>query len=189
MLIQHCAEIHYPTERVYHAFLHGMEQLPPWLPSIQQIEQTRFDLISPHQVEADYKWMIDQKIIPSVLRPFFNMKHVRSTTTWCAQRRIVDFEFFHEEYRELFDCHGTFVLKESGPNSMHIEILADLQPYPERVPGMPAWVARRSIPLIEKLIADILKPSLLALPEAIQAITGIRDGVNTSAGQDSRLTG
>jgi hypothetical protein len=55
---------------------------------------------------------------------------------------------------------------------MRIDIHAELTPYPERVPGVPGWVARKAIPLIETVIGDILRPSLLALPAALQTITG-----------------
>ena len=58
---------------------------------------------------------------------------------------------------------------------MRIDIDADLYPYPERLAGLPNWVAKKSIPLIEKLIFDILRPSLMALPEALQAITAISE--------------
>jgi len=177
MQIRHDALIHFPIDRVYDAFLIGMEQLPPWLPSIDRIDITRFEQPSAHTAEVDYKWHIDTSIIPVLLRPFLrsNMDHIRSTTVWCAQRRVVEFEFYHDDYRSLFDCKGTFTLVEQGSHSMRIDIHADLYPYPERLPGLPTWVAKKGLPLVEKLIGDILKPSLLALPEALQAITAIAE--------------
>ncbi len=178
MKISHSAMIHFPIDRVYDAFLTRMAQLPPWLPSIDKIEVTRVLSLTTHQAEVDYKWHIDTQIIPVILRPFLrsNMNHIRSTTVWCAQKRVVSFEFYHDDYRELFDCKGTFSLVEQSHNSMRIDIDADLYPYPERLAGLPNWVAKKSIPLIEKLIfLDILRPSLMALPEALQAITAISE--------------
>lgn len=177
MQIRHNALIHFPIERVYDTFLTGMEQLPPWLPGIDRIDITRFEQPSAHTAEVDYKWHIDTAIVPAVLRPFLrsNMDHIRSSTVWCSQRRIVEFEFYHDDYRSLFDCKGTFSLVEQSGTSIRIDISADLQPYPERVPGLPSWLAKKSLPLVEKLIGDILKPSLLSLPDALQAITAIAE--------------
>ncbi len=184
MQIRHDALIHFPIQRVYDAFLTGMEQLPPWLPGIDRIDITRFERPSAHTAEVDYKWHIDTSIIPVVLRPFLrsNMDHIRSTTVWCAQRRVVEFEFYHEDYRSLFECKGTFALVEQSGTSMRIDISADLQPYPERVPGLPVWLAKKGLPLVEKLITDILKPSLLALPDALQAITAIAESTGDARG-------
>lgn len=174
MLIQHQADIPFPIADVYDAFLLRMEELPPWLPGIQRIDVTRFEKPSAHVAQVDYKWHVQNAIVPPLIRPFLrdNMDHIRSTTTWCAQRRVVEFEFFHDDYREWFDCHGTFTLVETGQDRMRIDIHALLQPYPERVPGLPRWLARKGMPLIEAVIGNIIRPSLLALPDALQVITG-----------------
>ncbi|MDP2227190.1 MAG: hypothetical protein Q8J78_06905 [Moraxellaceae bacterium] len=177
MLIQHTAGIPFPIDDVYSAFLLRMDELPPWLPGIQRIDITRFEKPSAHTAQVDYKWLVQKTVVPSLLRPFLrdNMDHIRSTTRWCAQRRIVEFEFFHDDYREWFDCYGTFALVEAGHNSMRIDIHAELLPYPERVPGLPRWLAQKGLPLIEGVIGDIIKPSLLALPAALQTIVGRPD--------------
>lgn len=175
MLIQHNAQIPFPIEDVYNAFLLRMDELPPWLPGIQRIDITRFETPAPHTAQVDYKWHVHNAVVPPLLRPFLrdNMDHIRSTTTWCAQRRVVEFEFYHDDYRELFDCHGTFTLVETSHDSMRIDIHAKLTPYPERVPGVPRWLARKGLPLIETTIGNIIRPSLLALPAALQTISGM----------------
>lgn len=188
MLIKHDALIPFPLSQVYDAFLAGMEKLPPWLPSIDKIEITRFELAAAHQASVDYKWYLDNTIVPVLLRPFLkqNMDHICSTTLWCAQRRVVEFEFYHAAYRDLFDCKGTFSLLEHSHSAMRIEIYAELNPYPERMPGLPVWVAKRSLPLIEKLIGDILKPSLLALPAAVHAITSLAANITPAYSPDTK---
>lgn len=174
MLIRHHAHIPFPVAAVYDTFLRRMDELPPWLPGIQRIDITRFEMPAAHSAQVDYKWHVHNAVVPPLLRPFLrdNMDHIRSTTRWCAQRRVVDFEFFHDDYRELFDCRGTFTLVELCPDSMRIDIDAELTPYPERVPGVPRWLARKGLPLIETTIGNIIRPSLLALPTALQTIAG-----------------
>ena len=103
------------------------------------------------------------------------MDHIRSTTVWCAQRRIVEFEFYHDDYRNLFDCKGTFALVEQGSHSIRIDIHADLYPYPERLPGLPVWVAKKGLPLVEKLIGGVRKRAVLGLRVALRARRAIAD--------------
>lgn len=178
MQIRHNALIPFPIADVYSAFLWRMSELPPWLPGIQRIDVTRFETPAEHVAHVDYKWHVDSAVVPPLLRPFLreHMDHIRSSTVWCAQRRVVDFEFFHEDYRELFDCRGTFTLVELAADSMRIDIDAELRPYPERVPGVPRWLARKGLPLIETTIGNIIRPSLLALPTALQTIASTPQG-------------
>lgn len=68
MQIRHDALIHFPLHRVYDAFLTGMERLPPWLPGIDRIDVTRFEQLSAHTAEVDYKWHVDRSIVPDALQ-------------------------------------------------------------------------------------------------------------------------
>lgn len=176
MLIRHEALIPFPVDLVYASFLKDIDQLPPWLPGIDRIEVVRFEELSAQRAAVDYRWHVDTDIIPPLLRPFLRkvLGHLCSTTVWCAERRLVEFEFFHEDYRELFECKGRFALVGLDAASMRIDIDAELQPRPQALPGMPAWAARKSIPVIERVLTDVLRPSLLALPEALQTVTANR---------------
>lgn len=181
MLIRHNADIPFPIDDVYDTFLRRMEELPPWLPGIHRIDVTRFETPATHRAQVDYKWHVSQAVVPPLLRPFLrdNMDHIRSTTTWCAQRRVVDFEFYHDDYRELFECQGTFTLVAIDADRMRIDIDATLTPYPERVPGVPRWLARKALPLIENVIGDIIRPSLIALPAALHTLTATQTQTQT----------
>lgn len=176
MQIRHEALIPFPVDLVYVSFLEDISRLPPWLPGIDRIEVTRFEALPAQRAAVDYRWHVDPGIIPALLRPFLHkvLGQLSSTTVWCPRRRVVEFEFFHHDYRELFECRGTFTLLAQDTASMRIEIAAELEPRPQVLPGIPAWAARKSIPVIERVLTDVLQPSLLALPEALQAVTASR---------------
>ena len=119
--------------------------------------------------QIDYAWGIEQDVVPAVARPFLRdlLDEVRSDTHWHHDHRRVEFLFYSEGLRELFSCQGRFLLADQGDHT-RMQIIAELEVSPHELPGVPKLLSRTIMPAVERVVRDVISPSLQALPSALQ---------------------
>jgi hypothetical protein len=52
-----------------------------------------------------------------------------------------------------------------------MQIIADLEVSPHELPGVPKLLSRTIMPAVERVLRDVISPSLEALPSALQDIS------------------
>ena len=142
------------------------------LPNVRHIRELerRDSRVTPAQI--DYAWGIDQAVVPAVARPFLRdlLDEVRSDTHWHHDDRRVEFLFYSEGLRELFSCRGCFLLADQGQHT-RMQIIAELEVSPHELPGVPKLLSRTIMPAVERVVRDVISPSLEALPAALQNLS------------------
>jgi hypothetical protein len=85
---------------------------------------------------STYAWGIEHGVVPAVARPFLRdlLDEVRSDTHWHHQARRVEFLFYSEGLRELFNCRGEFILDAYG-GSTRMRFAGDLDVTPMNCPA------------------------------------------------------
>jgi hypothetical protein len=143
------------------------------LPNVRHIRELERSDSSAAPARIDYAWGIEQSVVPAVARPFLRdlLDEVRSDTHWHHDDRRVEFLFYSEGLRELFSCRGYFLLADQGRHT-RMQIIAELDVTPHELPGVPKLLSRSIMPAVERVVRDVIGPSLQALPEALQNLDG-----------------
>lgn len=142
------------------------------LPNVRHIRELERSGTAAAPARIDYAWGIDQAVVPTVARPFLRdlLDEVRSDTHWHHDDRRVEFLFYSEGLRELFSCRGYFLLADQGRHT-RMQVIAELDVTPHELPGVPKLLSRTIMPAVERVVRDVISPSLEALPVALQNLS------------------
>lgn len=143
--------------------------LPAYLPnvlSIREVERRAPD--SDGSVRTVHRWQADPELIPKIARTFLKPSLLEwvGDAHWQPASGQVNFVFSSDHFAGLYSCDGTFRIVTRGAGcDIRIDVRFDV--YPERLPGVPKWMARRAAPVVEQTLVSAVRPSLAALPQAL----------------------
>jgi hypothetical protein len=153
-----------------------MEDIVPFLPNIAAIETLEKRKQRNGTWRIVRRWRAKAEQVPSLVRPFL----AEELLQWLDHALWVPAEYKVEwrqepEYRPaagLYECHGTnfFLPDEQDPEQTScVRITGSLRVYPEKLPGVPAFLARRVAPQVEKFIVHLIEPNLAELARGLEA--------------------
>ncbi len=162
-------ELSQEPERVYEILWRRFTDLPRYIPSLAAIEPIESREVGERHERTLHRWVTDPKTIPAFARRFVYdyVKEWIGTANWYHGDRRVCFDFQNEVLGDLYNCTGEFLVVPSPSGGTQIVIQAVLDVYPEKLPGVPRWLGRRTAPLVEEAVVNLIRPSLAALPKAV----------------------
>lgn len=152
------------------AVLHDrFTDLPTYLPNVLYIrEMKRLPPETDGSVRTVHRWQADPELIPKMARSFLKPSLLEwvGNAHWQPAVAQVNFVFSSDHFTGLYECDGTFRILTRGDEC---DIRADVRfdVYPERLPGVPRWIASRAASVIENTLVSAVRPSLAALPQAL----------------------
>lgn len=143
--------------------------LPTYLPNVLFIrELERQAPAADGSVRTVHRWKADPELIPKLARSFLKPSLLEwvGNAHWQPAQAQVNFVFHSDHFKGLYDCDGTFrILPRAGACDIRVDVRFDV--YPERLPGVPKWIANRAAGVIESTLVGAVRPSLAALPQAL----------------------
>jgi hypothetical protein len=70
--------------------------------------------------------------------------------------------------REIFSCQGHTVITPEGSDNCVFLLEGELQIDPDKIPGLPRFLARKLKNPVERFIANAMRPNLTNIAEAVQ---------------------
>ncbi len=160
----------HPLDVIYPLLRDDMASLLPYLPDVKQVEVLERDPPADGKHRIVNKWYGDSSNAPAAIRPFVTDDMV----TWIDHARWIDAQS-HVHWRMetaslhgLYDCRGTNYLEDMGDGTTRIRLTGALEIYPEKVPGLPKFMAKRLRPHIERYLSHAITPNLQGMPRAVQ---------------------
>ncbi|MDZ7378930.1 MAG: hypothetical protein ONB06_06225 [candidate division KSB1 bacterium] len=169
-------KVHYPAPLLLETMIERMEDIVPFLPNIAAIETVTKKRHCDGTWEIVRRWTANADRVPRVARPFLSDELLQ----WLDYARWVPAEYKVEWRQEpvyraasgLYECRGTNFFRpdpEDPENTSCVCISGVLQVYPEKLPGVPAFLARRIAPQVERFIVHLIEPNLLELAKGLEA--------------------
>jgi len=160
----------HPLELVFEAFRDRLSELVPYLPAIESIETVEREALGPGRVRLVNIWQGNRAVAPKALRPFASAKALRwkDTAEWDEDERATTWRFETFQLSSLYDCHGRNHYEERPEGTLFV-LTAELEVYPERVPGVPKFMARKLKPKIEDFVRHRVTDNLAELARGVQA--------------------
>lgn len=151
-----------------------MPALVPFMPDTDEIV-----VLSREEQAAEVKivnrWRASLNKLPSALRSFVKpeMLSWNDHATWTEADHTARWELEALGSDRLFSCRGETSISEEGGQT-HLKIIVDFEIYPENVPGVPKFLARKLGPQVEKVIGEVLSVNMRQMGQSITSYAASR---------------
>ncbi|MBF0120006.1 MAG: hypothetical protein HQK79_14320 [Desulfobacterales bacterium] len=170
MLITSKDVIPYEVMKVLETVRDHQADLVPYMPNIKAVEVIERRELDGNRIELLNHWH-GESDVPAFVKKFIKpeMTSWKDYATWYNDERYVAWRLETFYLNKLFTCIGKTHFKEVGPNETEIFLEGDLKVYPEEVPGIPSFIAKKAAPQIEGFIVKLITPNLCNLAKGVKA--------------------
>lgn len=160
----------HPIEKVFATMRDRLPELVPFLSGAESIEVAAREEPGPGRVRMLNHWQGNKNVAPKAVRPFLTRGLLRwkDHAEWDQQARTVKWRFEAFHFDKLFDCQGENRFESTAEGHTRITIDGDLDIYPERMPGVPRFLAKKLKPKIESFISNLVGSNLADLAGGLQ---------------------
>ena len=159
--------IPFEAEEAYLLLRDEMSDLVPFMEDTESIiVESRQE--EEGQVKITNRWQASMHKIPSALRAFVKpeMLSWHDHVVWTDHDRTGRWKLETIGSEKLFSCHGeTSIVVDAGQTQLKIAL--EFEVYPEKVPGIPKFLARKIGGQVEKLIGEILSSNMRQMAESM----------------------
>ena len=167
--------VSHPAALVLETMIERMEAIVPFLPNVESIETLERKRLKNERIRIRRRWQGEADSMPAALRPFLP----RDILAWLDTAVWVPTEYRVEWAQstcvagvaQLYNCSGVNYFEPHPDDPQHrtrIRITGNLQIHPERLPGVPRFLAERLAPQVEKFIVGLITPNLTDLATGLQ---------------------
>jgi hypothetical protein len=163
-------DMSHPLEKVYTTMRDDLPGIAAFLSGVESIETTEREEFGPGRVRLLNVWQANKENVPKVVRSFVtsNMLRWKDHAEWNDEDHSVRWRFETFQFDKLFECSGGNRFEELPAGGTRMNIQGDLQIFPERIPGVPRFLARRIKPKIEEFIMKMVGSNLSDLARGLQ---------------------
>ncbi len=162
--------IAHPAPLVLATLLDRLEEVAPFLPSIECIETLEREDLADGRVRIVRRWQGADTGVPTALRPFLSRDLLAwyDTALWTPDEYKVDWSqaTAAEVVADLYRCSGTNRFEpapESPTDTTRVAIAGELEVHSDQLPGVPSFLGRSIAPQIERFIVSLITPNLTEL--------------------------
>lgn len=170
MRFQHTAKVSHPPDVILDLMIQRMHEIVPFLLNVEGIELKEREELPDGKIRIVSDWRATAESIPRPIRPFLSMEliHWVDDAVWTPAEHRVDW-VMTTNFSKFFDASGTnYYEPADGGKATDIAITGNLTVYPERLPGMPAFLAERLKPQVEKFVVELIAPNLTDVAMGLQ---------------------
>ncbi|MBF0361361.1 MAG: hypothetical protein HQK49_10130 [Oligoflexia bacterium] len=160
-----------PMNEVYLLVRDNLPQIIPYLPNIDKVDVLKLE----HSADGATTNILNQwhaKVeVPDAVLKFINKSLFswKDTAVWNNQKNLVEYRLESCWTKELFDAKGTNYFTAISDDKTELKITCEVILHPDKVPGVPAFLVKRVLPIIEDTVGKVLGPNLMSLGRGIQA--------------------
>jgi hypothetical protein len=167
---------------VLHFMMNRLEELVPLLPNVTRADKERQEELSDGRLRTIRRWEAAPGVLPLALRPFARPEWMRwmDTSDWSFDDYREDWTLSMERMEDLYDCSGsnTFRPHPDFPETKTLAVIeGELQVYPERVRGIPRFLAKKLAPQVEKYVISLLVENLVGMTRELGPFLDGMEGV------------
>lgn len=167
MKIEHTDIINAPLDKVYHLVKNDLPKIVEYLPNIREIKVLE-------QSEKDGKdfiinqWFAEANI-PSLAKKFINenLFSWKDSAYWNNSEHRVDYEIEPFFAKGIYEAKGTNTFRDANGKTS-LTLMCDVHIYPEKIPGIPKFIAKQVHPVLEQMIEKMLAPNLTSLGKGLK---------------------
>lgn len=164
--------VSHPASAVLETMVDRMEDIVPFLDTVEAIEEISREDLGDGRIRIIRRWQGSESSAPPALKAFVTPEMLAwiDTAIWVPAEHYVDWTIA-TSMSELYACGGrnSFGPAPADPEgSTLMRVKGSLTVYPDKVPGVPGFLARRLAPQVEKFVVNLLKPNLMDVAKGLQ---------------------
>ena len=160
-------EIPYDRELVFSTHRDKLAELVQYLPNVESV------VVEGREEDGEIVrlvnlWSASSTDVPGVVRPMVKPEHMSwiDRATWDQSRWRCDWEITLSALPEAVTARGFNTFLDEGGETV-IQMNGEFVIHPDKVPGVPTFVARRAAPALEKFVVGLLQPNLKRSNQAV----------------------
>ena len=170
MQFEFAEQLTHPASTVYLIMRDRMAEVVPLVPNVESIEVLKRELRPDGRLHVLNRWQGSPSATPKAIRPFVKPAYTAwlDDALWDDQRSLVEWKFQTDHLGGLYRCEGINYFTDNGQGGCTVRLTGELELYPEKVTGVPHFVARKLAPILEKWLLGLVSPNLAEAPKAVQ---------------------
>lgn len=169
MRIDESQKISHPAHLVFATLRDKTPELAAIMPNVEgvQVLERRED---PPRVHLYNRWQATNQDVPRIVRPFVSKDLVAwfDRATWDEESLSCSWQIEAVVGKEVFSCQGRTTIQADGDGACEFRLSAELRVDPDRVPGVPRFLARKLQEPLERFIGNAIRPNLTSIASAVQ---------------------
>lgn len=160
--------IYQSIDVVYPLMRDDIQKIVPYLPNVDKIETIKRERISDTRLEVVNHWYAKAEV-PSIAKSFIKPElfQWKDFALWKDDEHCVEFRIESFVAKNLYTLQGVNYFIPVGDNKTELKITFNLDIYPERLPGVPSFLAKRAKGPIEDLVKRLLTPNLTSVVKGL----------------------
>lgn len=153
--------IAHERETVYQTFRDQLEELQPYLPTVEDIEKKSQDQLDDTTVKIVRVWRAEENDVPKLAQKFITREMLKwtDTATWYDDQHLCSWDIEVGFLADAISCSGTTRYLEKG-NGTEIHIEGQLKVDASKIPGVPRMVAGKVGDVVEGFVVKMITPNL-----------------------------
>lgn len=161
-------EIPFPRDIVFATHRDKLLELVPYLPNVKSVV-VRSRAVEDGVIKLVNVWTGTTDDVPTVIRSLIkpDMLTWVDTATWDEGRWRTDWDIDITALAGAVTARGYNTFREEdGETVLHMQ--GEFTIHPEKVPGVPGFVARAAAPTLERFVVGLLEPNLRKTNQAVR---------------------
>lgn len=153
-------ELPHPRDLVFATHRDKLEELVEYLPNVESVEIRKRE-IDGAVVRLENHWKGASTDVPAVLRPIVKAEYLSwvDYAEWDEAAHRCRWRIELGLLPGAITARGESVFVEEGDETI-VNMTGEFIIHPERIPGVPAFVAKNAAPALEKFIVGLIQPNL-----------------------------
>jgi hypothetical protein len=153
-------EIPHPRTLVFATHRDRLLELIPYMPNVRSVV-TEERVEDGPRVSLVNKWTGEHTDIPAPLRAFVKPELLTWTdrATWDQEHWTCTWSITLDAVAEAITARGHNTFLDEGPDTV-VQMNGEFVVHPDRIKGIPAFVARSAAPTLERFVVGLLQPNL-----------------------------
>lgn len=168
MQLESSSTINRNVQDVFILVRDNLDKIIPFLPNIERVEVLEKVDLGNHKVKIINKWFAKADI-PAVAKKFIKPDIFcwKDIAIWDMEKLDVSYDLESFMAKDLFSASGCNSFIAKNDKECEIKFSCQVQIFPEKIPGVPKFLASKAMPHLEKMIQNMLRPNLTMLGEGV----------------------
>ncbi len=162
-------EVAHPRPKVFATQRDRLVELVPYIPNVEKVVIESAEVDGPVTKFLN-RWTVASADIPSAVKGFLKPEHLTylDRARWDESSWRCEWELIITALPEAVTARGITSFADEGPDTI-VRMDGEFLIHPDKVPGVPAFLARSLAPSIEKFVVGLLQPNLKKTAHAVGA--------------------
>lgn len=167
MQVEYTDTINAPLEEVYKLVKYDLQKIVKYLPNIEEIQVLEQKKVKNKDFILN-QWTAEAKV-PSLAKKFINKELFswKDCAYWDDSKFQVKYEIEPFFAKGIYEAKGCNSFKADGDKT-ELTLRCDVEIYPDKIPGIPKFIAKKIHPIIETMIENMLAPNVTSLSKGIK---------------------